>query len=664
MPLRIIARNSRLSLLQVEEVTGRLPNVEYELTTTLSFGDKHKETSLMDDIPADFFTRELDHALLNHHADVAIHSAKDLPYPLPDGLEVYALTQASDKTDSLVSRGNTTLARLPKGARVATSSAKRRQELLALRPDLQVASVRGTIEERIRQVDEGQYDALIVATCAMKRLGLESRIAERLPFETHPLQGHLAVVGRKGERTLAATFAPLDIRPRFGQVTLVGFGPGNADLLTLGGDRALAEADVIMHDDLIDHDFLKRYKAEKLYVGKRSGRHSHGQDEINRMMMEAAYKGHRVVRLKGGDPMTFAHGREEIDFLESCMIKTEVLPGVTAAMALAAQMKAPLTHRGLSSSVALVSGHSLELPVEKAGGADTLIYYMGGSNIHRIAQTLIERGRDPATPVMLAYNVSRPDHREFYFRLADLLHTTIDFPTPILMMVGETVALARHPKLQVLATGTSTLAAKQRGEVTHAPLIETRPTCNDESLRRADVRHFDWIVFTSRHAVRYFFEAIDRLGIDIRSLAGSLMASVGPATTEALRQCRIRVDMESPTESAEGIIEWFRQRTVGQRLNILLPRSAMGIEELPKALRQMGHSVDDIALYTTEPNEGAKPIDDLTRFNEIVFTSPSCVKAFKKIYGSLPKGIPLTAKGKTTLREITEKESLSPLTIK
>lgn len=655
--MRIIARNSRLSLLQVEEVMGKLPCAQYKLTSTQSYGDKHKETSLMDNIPPDFFTRELDEALLNNSADVAIHSAKDLPYPLPYGLKVYALTQAADKSDSLVSRDNLTLDQLPTGSRIATSSAKRKQELLALRPDLEVASVRGTIEERIRQVDEGKYDALIVATCAMQRLQLDNRIAQRLPFETHPLQGHLAVVGRKGEKELEELFAPLDIRQHFGRVTLVGFGPGNPDLLTMSGEKALGSADTIMYDDLTDHDFLQRYKAEKVYVGKRSGKHSHCQDEINRMMLEAAYGGKQVVRLKGGDPMTLAHGREEIDFLESCMIETRVVPGITAALAMAAQMKIPLTHRGISRSMAIVSGHTVPLPKENVGGADTLVYYMGGSNIPTIARTLIERGRHEDTPVMLAYNVSRPDHREFFFRLGELLYTEMKFPTPILMVVGETVAFASHAKPQVLATGTSTLAAKGRGEVTHTQLIETKPIDNDDALRHACLRHFDWIVFTSRNGVRYFFEAIDRIGIDIRSLANTLIASVGKATSAELRLHHISADFESPTESAEGIVGMLRQRAEGNKLDILLPRSAIGIGQLPKELEKMGHRVTDIALYTTTANGGAKPLDDLSQFNEIIFTSPSCVAAFRQIYGSLPEGIPLTAKGKTTLGELTSQSS-------
>ena len=200
------SRQSPLALLQVQEVFGLFPEINYELIKLESFGDKNKQISLLDNPPADIFTRELDEAILNGTADLAIHSAKDLPYPLPQGVEVIALFEAFDQSDSLVSRNNLTLETLAAGARIGTSSPTRKKELLSLRPDVEVVSIRGTIEERIAQVDSGFIDALIVATCALKRLGLEKRIAEILPFETHPLQGNLAITAKAGRDDLKALF--------------------------------------------------------------------------------------------------------------------------------------------------------------------------------------------------------------------------------------------------------------------------------------------------------------------------------------------------------------------------------------------------------------------------------------------------------------------------
>ena len=206
--LRIVARSSRLSQLQVEEVMNRIPETAYRLNVVSSYGDKRQDISLLQgEAPDDMFTRELDLALLKGEADVAIHSAKDLPEQLNGGLEVIALYEAFDKTDSLVSTRNMTLAELPAGSRIGTSSPLRRQELLALRPDLEVVGIRGCIEDRVRQVRSGQIDAAIVATCALKRLGMEGEIAEILPFATHPMQGRLAVTARKGRNDLKAIFS-------------------------------------------------------------------------------------------------------------------------------------------------------------------------------------------------------------------------------------------------------------------------------------------------------------------------------------------------------------------------------------------------------------------------------------------------------------------------
>ncbi len=206
--IKIIARNSPLSKIQVKEVMSRFPDTPYYIKYLKSYGDKHLAISLLNgEAPDDMFTRELDHALLKGDADIAIHSAKDLPEKLNDELEVIALYEAFDKTDSLVSRNNMTLAELPEGSSIGTSSPLRRKELTALRPDLKIVGIRGCIAERVEQVRRGDIDAAIVATCALKRLGMEKEIAEILPFATHPMQGRLAITARKGREDLKAIFS-------------------------------------------------------------------------------------------------------------------------------------------------------------------------------------------------------------------------------------------------------------------------------------------------------------------------------------------------------------------------------------------------------------------------------------------------------------------------
>lgn len=646
--IRIISRQSRLALLQVEELVKEAGITDYELIKTTSYGDRHKEVSLMDEgLAQDFFTRELDEALLEGRADIAVHSAKDLPNPLPDGIELLALTEGKDPSDSLVAHDGLTLATLPAGSKVGTSSAQRKEELLKVRPDLVVVPIRGTIEERIAQVDSGAVDALIVATCALDRLGLSHRATERLPFKTHPLQGKLAVTGR-----------------HYGKVWLVGYGPGDPELITVKGQRLLKEADVVFYDDLsfvpvlAPQRVLRRFAEpvkvpvqKYIYVGKRSGKHSHSQEEINELMYQAATEGKTVVRLKGGDPMVFAHGREEIDYLQSRFVKVEVVPGISSGIALASLTQIPLTHRGLARSAAFVLGHAKDIQTPTA---DTLIYYMGGAKVSEIAHSLIASGRSPETPVALVTNVSLPNQRTVFTSLGEMKWALFK-ATPVLIVVGEVVALeAKTHKSRVYDT--SSTSETPLIKIEHLPFI---------SNSNMDILEFDYIVFTSRHGVKHFFEEYNNCQLSselcspehlwsARIVNSQLpkIISVGSFTTAALRERGIEPFFESPTQSARGIIDFFRDKPRGSR--ILLARSDKGLKALTDGLRQ--HEVTDLPVYSNRPDKDAVK-QDLTQYDKILFSSPSGVEAFRDLYGitkdkELQFDGLIIAKGETTYEAI------------
>ena len=648
--LKVISRQSPLALLQVKEVFVFFPEINYDLIKLESFGDKNKQISLLNNPPADIFTRELDEALLSNEADIAIHSAKDLPYPIPEGIEVIALFDAFDQTDSLVSRQNLTLRNLPTGARIGTSSPTRKKELLSIRPDVEVVSIRGTIEERIAQVDSGYIDALIVATCALKRLGLEQRIAEVLPFETHPLQGNLAIVARENRNDLKALFDEKDIRRNYGKVTLVGFGPGNPDLLTLGGDKALEQADIVFHDDLLEQGFLEKYKAEKVYVGKRKDRHSFEQGEINRLILNAAREGKQVVRLKGGDPMVFAHGGEEIEYLQSNFVEVAVIPGVSSGIAVSSLTKVPLTHRGVASSVAFVTGHSqnVQLP-----NTDTVVIYMGGSNIQQTAAKAIADGRNPKTPVMLVYNVSRPDQQEFFSTLVELSENETKYPTPVIIVVGDVVKLRNNAEQAVvkpnyLITGTQKEHYEQIGNVIHQPLINIEAIWPNDALENAINRlgDYDWLFFTSRYTVNFFFEALEKLGKDARVLAGLKIASVGRVTSAELKLHGIIPEIQATEESSVGLLKDFETYNIPVG-KVFIPRSDIGLPVLPEGLRNMGWEVTTVSVYHNTFPENLTPLD-LSNITNIVFSSPSCVTNFFRLYGIFPEGKNYIFRGKET----------------
>lgn len=643
--LKVVSRKSSLAIIQVEEIFRYFSHLKYELLSIDSYGDKNKQISLMGNISTDFFTKELDEILLTSKADLAIHSAKDLPYPLPHGLTLAALIDSQDETDSLVSRDHK-LADLPINAKVGTSSINRKNELLRLRPDLEIVSIRGTIEERIACVDNGTIDAVIVATCALKRLGLENRITEVLPFKTHPLQGKLAVVVREGNETVASLFESKDIRSTYGAVTLVGFGPGDPDLLTIAGDKALSTSDIIFYDDLLDESFLNKYKAEKVYVGKRRNKHSYHQDDINELLYQAAINGKKVVRLKGGDSMIFAHGREEIDYLQSRHIIVNVVSGISAGIALAACTHIPLTHRGVSSSVCFVTGHSKSHL--KTPRADTLVYYMGGANMREIASALINDGWNINTPVALVHNVSLKDQKTYFSTLYELKDTTIEYPTPILIIIGDVVNLESGTKPSILVTGTTKEEYEHLGNVIHTPLIKITESDRTDLLREglSKLETFDWLIFTSRYGVKYFFEWLRKEKKDIRKLSNSKIASVGKTTTLELENYNIYPELESATESAEGLIEYFKLHKINNQ-KILLPRSDKGLKYLSEKLIELGNDILDMPIYKNSINTEAAMVD-LSRIDQIVFASPSTIDAFIELYGYIPTNVKLVTKGKTT----------------
>lgn len=575
--IRVIARGSRLSRLQVEEVFKNFPELAYEIKYLESYGDKNQQISLLNgEAPADIFTRELDDAIRQGDADIAIHSAKDLPYPLPEDIEVIALFPAFDTTDSLVSRDHKKLAELPAGSIIGTSSPLRKKGLNELRPDLTIKGIRGCIEERVQQVKDGKYDAAIVATCALKRLGMEDEIAEVLPFPTHPLQGFLAITGKKGS-DLKQAFASKSILDKQGSVSLVGFGPGDPDLLTIKAAKAIDAADIIFYDDLIDDSYLADKKAEKIYVGKRAGYHHKEQADINRLLLDAAREGKNVVRLKGGDPMIFAHGSEEIEYLESNLIKVNVIPGITTASALAASQKISLTHRDFSSSVALVSGHT---PQPVTPDAETLVYYMGAKQLQVIATQLIDKeGWAFNTSVLLTYNVSRPDEQTFETTLWNLRNGEMqNLPTPLIALIGNVAGLKHHQASDIkptLYTGTLPAIEKRKADYTYTPLIEIsyHPSyftkiLEDNYCKQYDGKCFtkycEWdesqalyYIFTSQYGVEATLEDYDLI---FKEQEKHVFISIGDTTTEALHKAGVKNVIQVEQDNRYGVIEWFKKR--------------------------------------------------------------------------------------------------------
>jgi hydroxymethylbilane synthase len=211
--IRIGTRPSPLAVKQAEEIISLLPAGNFEIVKIETSGDKDKITSLSHAEGSDFFTREIEDALLSGEIDAAVHSAKDIEENIPEALAIAATTPSVSPYECLVSRNGLSLAGLPEDAVVGTSSRARKEALKAFRPDLKVKDIRGDIGERLKQLDEGIFDAIIVAHAALIRLALEDRIAEIISekiMRPHPLQGRLAVQIRADRKDLANIFEVLN----------------------------------------------------------------------------------------------------------------------------------------------------------------------------------------------------------------------------------------------------------------------------------------------------------------------------------------------------------------------------------------------------------------------------------------------------------------------
>lgn len=234
-----------------------------------------------------------------------------------------------------------------------------------------------------------------------------------------------------------------------GHVALVGAGPGDPELLTMKAVKALAQAEVVVHDRLVSEGVLKVASdhAMLISVGKEPGKHSYRQDEINGLLVHLALQGKRIVRLKGGDPFIFGRACEEIEALEANGITWSVVPGITAAQGCAASAGVPLTHRGLARSLRFVTGHCrsnepLELDWKSLADPEcTLVFYMGHATAPQLSENLMAQGLPGATPALCISQGTTPGERRLFSRLdrlpADLVAACL--PGPILIMVGQAV---------------------------------------------------------------------------------------------------------------------------------------------------------------------------------------------------------------------------------
>jgi uroporphyrinogen III methyltransferase/synthase len=465
------------------------------------------------------------------------------------------------------------------------------------------------------------------------------------------------------------------VGPDAGCVYLVGAGPGDPGLLTARALELIAAADVILHDRLIPAAALEgaRADAELLFVGKEGGGASIPQEQTEALMVARAKAGLSVVRLKGGDPFVFGRGGEEALTLRGAGIPFEIVPGVSSGVAAAAYAGIPVTHRGLATAVALVTGHTRAGNVQPGRGEaspgdpdraemdinwaalaafpGTLVFYMGVRQLPQITQSLIAAGRPADEPVAIVERGTLPDQRTVTGTLQSIAEIArqAEVRAPSITVVGPVAGLAEqlewlppHPlsgksvavtRARAQASGLARRLEELGAIVVQAPSIRVEPIDGPAP----DLSLYDLVCFTSPNAVSALFERLARRpapgrettpagACDARAFAGARVAAIGPGTARALAEHGLIADIVPERFVAETFVQALAAEPVE---HALVARAKEAREVIPDALRARGAQVDVLALYETvaEPLP-PQALEAARQADYITFTSSSTVRFF------------------------------------
>ncbi|MCI8938886.1 MAG: uroporphyrinogen-III C-methyltransferase [Dorea sp.] len=460
---------------------------------------------------------------------------------------------------------------------------------------------------------------------------------------------------------------------RTGKVWLAGAGPGDAGLLTVKTKELLEKADVIVYDALIGLEIFGQIPPGKelIYVGKRAGRHTCSQREINETLLKKAKEGKKVLRLKGGDPFIFGRGGEELELLAGAGIPFEIVPGITSASAAAAYAGIPVTHRDYVSSFHVITGHARKggesriqyEPLVKAGG--TLVFLMGVAAIEDICGGLIGAGMDGRTPAAVIEQGTTSRQRTVTASVETIVERARaeGIQAPAVIVIGWVCALSESfswaekrilSGRQFLVTRPAEhqpkLAARLRSmgaQVIEMPAIQVRPVTDHLEFERALREQIQdeqekWMVFTSSIGVRIFFEMLGESSLDIRDiLRGRVkIAAIGQATRKKLLEYGWQTDLV-PEDYCAAALGRTLAGEAKEGSSVRIFRARRGSEELLPPLLERGLSVEDIPLYDTENRiygeEQSKIREGFEKgqIDAVTFTSASTVRGFVEAMGDL-----------------------------
>jgi uroporphyrinogen III methyltransferase/synthase len=453
----------------------------------------------------------------------------------------------------------------------------------------------------------------------------------------------------------------LDMKNKFGKVYLVGAGPGDEGLITVKALECIATADVIVYDELANSVFLKHAKvdAEQVYAGKKGGDHHLTQDQIEALLVKYAKEGKSVCRLKGGDPFVFGRGGEEAETLFKNGIGFEIVPGISSAVAVPAYAGISITQRGLTSGVAIFTGH--EDPTKETSDMNwksiarlktTLVFLMGMKNLPLIVDQLIRNGLDSQTPVAIIHRGTTPRQATVTGQLNTIVKIveSSGLTAPSVIVVGKVVGMREYASWfegkplfgkWILVTRSRKQVSKQTkllrdlgAFVYEFPTIEIESNADAMGELDASINslsNYDWVIFTSANGVETFFDRVKKLDLDARALATTKICAIGTATRDKLAEYFITADLIPEQYVAESILEAFKGKVEGKR--ILLPRADLARDVLPEGLKKEGAEVKVIDVYkTTVPLAcGCELKNALDNIDMVTFASSSTVDNFVEI---------------------------------
>ncbi len=465
---------------------------------------------------------------------------------------------------------------------------------------------------------------------------------------------------------------------RTGKVYLVGAGTGNLGYLTVRGQQLLSRAEVLIYDALVDWQLLSLVPDDclKIDVGKRAGKTSTFQSQIDRLLVDYCLQGKQVVRLKSGDPLIFGRISEELKALNKNNCSYEIIPGISSILVAPLLAGIPLTDKNLSRCFAVISGHQPEiLDWQALAKIDTLVIVMGAHSLATIVSLLITHGKPETEPIAIVCHCSRPEQEIFEGTLTDIVEKTQNIAlAPAVIIIGKVVSLRDLDRLQ---SSTSTLplsgktvlitrAAEQSSQfsgllrergasVIEMPALAITPPSSWKELDRAivNLNNFHWLILTSANGVNYFFDRLATLGKDLRALGNIKIAVVGKKTAAVLQKYHLQPDFMPPDFIADSLAENFPESLIDRQ--ILFPRVETGGREvLVKELTAKGARVTEVAVYQSRCPDR---IDNLVwqalqerRVDLVTFASSKTVKNFVTL---IARELDSDTKVKTILNSIS-----------